>query len=53
MGIKHSNSNLGSHLKTFSNFYFMSQSEVIYLLQLDEIYYSGFSKYTAILGNKK
>lgn len=39
-------------LKTFTDFYFISESEKVYLIKIDEMYPSGFSKYAAILGNK-
>jgi hypothetical protein len=53
LGLKSSISNLESHLKTFSDFYFMTKSDVIYLLKFGQMYDSGFSKYAAILGNTK
>lgn len=40
------------HLKTFTDFYFMTKSEQVYLLKIDKMYNSGFSKYAAIVGNK-
>jgi hypothetical protein len=43
--------NNNSHLKTFMDFYFMAESDAIYLLKLDDMHHSGFSKYAAILGN--
>ena len=37
--------NNNSHLKTFMDFYFMAESDEIYLLKLDDMHHSGFSKY--------
>ena len=51
--IKNNQSNLESHFKTFSDFYFMVNSDEIYLLRLDKMYNSGFSRYASILGNKE
>jgi hypothetical protein len=53
IGIKNNDADLESHYKTFVDFYFMSKSDTLYLLKLDQMYSSGFSKYAAIVGNKK
>jgi hypothetical protein len=50
--VKSSSSSFEEHLKTFTDFYFMSKSEQIFLLKIDKMYNSGFSKYAAIIGNK-
>lgn len=47
------NINNYSHLKTFTDFYFMAKSDSIYLLKFDNMHHSGFSKYAAIIGNTK
>jgi hypothetical protein len=41
-----------SHLKTFSDFFFMSESNYIVAVRMDAMYTSSFSRYAAILGNK-
>ena len=50
--VKSNSSSSEEHLKTFTDFYFMSKSEHVFLLKMDKMYNSGFSKYAAILGNK-
>jgi hypothetical protein len=50
-GMKNNDADLESHYKTFVDFYFMTKSDAIYLLQLDQMYNSNFSKYAAILGD--
>ena len=50
--VKSDSSSLEEHLKTFTDFYFMSKSEQVFLLKIDKMYSSGFSKYAAIVGNK-
>lgn len=52
IGIKNNDADLESHYKTFTDFYFMTKSDVLYLLRLDQMYTSSFSKYAAILGKK-
>lgn len=41
-----------AHLKTFLDFFFISESDYIEMIQLDLMYNSSFSRYAAILGNK-
>ena len=50
--VKSDSSSMEDHLKTFTDFYFMSLSEQVFLLKIDSMYNSGFSKYAAIVGNK-
>jgi hypothetical protein len=50
--VKSSSSSLEEHLKTFTDFYFMSKSEHVFLLKIDTMYNSSFSSYAAIIGNK-
>lgn len=50
--VKSDSSSMEEHLKTFTDFYFMSLSEQVFLLKIDSMYNSGFSKYAAIVGNK-
>lgn len=50
--VKSSSSSFEEHLKTFTDFYFMSKSEQVFLLKIDKMYNSGFSKYAAIIGDK-
>ncbi len=50
--VKSSTSSIEEHLKTFTDFYFMSKSEHVFLLKIDKMYNSGFSKYAAIIGDK-
>lgn len=50
--IKNDKDDLSTHLKTFSDFYFMALSDEIYLLNIDSMHNSGFSKYAAIVGSK-
>lgn len=50
--VKNSTSSMGEHLKTFTDFYFMSKCEQVFLVKIDNMYNSGFSKYAAIIGNK-
>lgn len=50
--VKSDSSSLEEHLKTFTDFYFMSKSEQVFLLKIDKMYNSGFSRYAAIIGNK-
>lgn len=50
---KNNSFNLSDHLKTFIDFYFIAKSDAVYMLKIDEMYSSGFSKYAAILGNTK
>lgn len=38
--------------KTFTDFFFIVDSDEIFLLRLDDMYNSGFSKYASILGDK-
>jgi hypothetical protein len=40
-----------SHLKTFTDFYFLINSKAIYSLRIGKMYPSGYSKYAAIIGN--
>ncbi len=40
------------HAKTFSDFYFLIESEEIYLIKIGEMYNSSFSRYAAVIGNK-
>jgi hypothetical protein len=42
-----------SHLKTFSDFYFMVESDEVVMMRLDGMYSSSFSRYAAILGGKQ
>lgn len=42
-----------THLKTFSDFFFMVESDTIIMLRLQGMYSSSFSRYAAILGNKR
>lgn len=53
IGIKNKHTDLDSHYKTFVDFYFMTKCDALYLLKFDQMYNSGFSKYAAIVGNKK
>ncbi|KIA85240.1 hypothetical protein [Flavobacterium sp. AED] len=53
IGMKNNNADLESNYKTFTDFYFMAKSDTLYLLKLDKMYNSGFSKYAAIVGNNK
>ena len=48
-----SNSDAESNVKNFIDFLAISKSDEIYLLQTKEMYNSGFSRYAAIIGNKK
>ena len=41
---------LTSHIKTFTDFYFMSKCDGLYLLKLNQMHASNFSKYAGILG---
>lgn len=50
--VNSNSSNVDEHLKTFTDFYFMSNSNQVYLMKIDKMYNSGFSKYAAIIGNK-
>lgn len=50
--VKSNSSSVEEHLKTFTDFYFMSKSKHVFLLQIDKMYNSGFSKYAAIIGDK-
>ena len=50
--VKGQMSSIEEHLKTFTDFYFISKSEQVYLLQIDQMYGSGFSKYAALIENK-
>lgn len=50
--VKSTFSSFEEHLKTFTDFYFISKSEKIYLIKIDQMYNSGFSKYAAIIENK-
>ncbi|NHM01134.1 hypothetical protein [Flavobacterium difficile] len=50
--VKSTFSSFEEHLKTFTDFYFISKSEQVFLLKIDQMYSSGFSKYAAIIGNK-
>lgn len=50
--VKSGSSSIEEHLKTFTDFYFMSKSEEVFLLKIDKMYNSGFSRYAAIIGNK-
>lgn len=49
--IRKNDANWDSHLKTFADFYFMVNARAVYLLKLDRMYNSGFSKYAAIVGD--
>ena len=53
IGMKINEVDLECHYKTFTDFYFMANSDTLYLLKLDKMYNSGFSRYAAIVGNKK
>lgn len=50
--VKSDTSSIEEHLKTFTDFYFMSKSDHVFLLKIDKMYNSGFSKFAAIIGNK-
>lgn len=51
--INTNNADLESNYKAFLDFYFMSKSDEVYLLRLNSMYNSGFSKYAAIVGDIK
>lgn len=51
--VKSNKIDLEAHLKTFTDFYFMIESDEIYLLKLNKMYNSGFSRYASIIGNVK
>lgn len=50
--VKGEEASLESHLKTFSDFFFISNADKVYLLKVGKMYNSGFSKYAAIVGHK-
>lgn len=50
--VKSDSSSVQEHLKTFTDFYFLSKGEQVFLLKIDKMYNSGFSKYAAIIGDK-
>lgn len=45
------NDDLDSHVKTFIDFYFIINSEKVFLVMKDKMHNSNFSKYAAIIGN--
>jgi len=51
--IENNNSDIDYHLKTFLDFYFLAASEQVFLVKIDEMYHSSFSKYAAIIGGAK
>lgn len=51
IGIKNNDQDLVSQYKTFTDFYFMTKCEVLYLLRFNPMYNSSFCKYAAIIGN--
>ncbi|WP_367757412.1 hypothetical protein [Flavobacterium sp. WC2430] len=53
IGMKDNDNDLESHYKTFIDFYFMTKSDIVFLLKLDQMYCSEFSKYATIVGNKE
>ncbi|KAF2334192.1 hypothetical protein [Flavobacterium ginsenosidimutans] len=48
--IENNNSDLDYHSKTFLDFYYLAGSELVFLVAIDQMYYSSFSKYAAIIG---
>lgn len=46
------NQDVNFHLKTFLDFYFLVESDMIFLVKIDKMYNSSFSRYASILGNK-
>ncbi len=50
--LENNNRNIDYHAKTFIDFYFIAQSDKVFLIQTDKMYNSAFSKFAAILGNK-
>jgi hypothetical protein len=50
--IKDNHTNLESDTKTFTDFFFISMSDHVYLLKEKRMYMSSFPKYAAIIGNK-
>ena len=50
--IKNNDVGLTSQIKTFTDFFFISSSEAIFLLKSKKMYTSSFSKYAAIIGDK-
>jgi len=50
--LENNNSDIDYHSKTFLDFYFLAESDMIFSVKIDEMYFSSFSKYAAIVGNK-
>lgn len=46
------NNDSSFHAKTFLDFYFIARSESIFLVKIDKMYNSSFSKYASIIGDK-
>lgn len=51
--VKNDNNNIDEHLKTFTDFYFMTSSEEVFLIHIPPMYNSAFSKYAAAVGGKQ
>ncbi|WP_119792986.1 hypothetical protein [Flavobacterium anhuiense] len=51
--LENNNSDLDYHSKTFLDFYYLAGSEHVFLVAIDQMYYSSFSKYAAIIGEGK
>lgn len=47
------NEMINNNLKTFTDFYFISESEKVYLIKLDGMHNSAFSKYASVIGDKQ
>ncbi|MCV2484027.1 hypothetical protein OD917_03755 [Flavobacterium sp. SH_e] len=51
--IENNNSDADYHSKTFLDFYYLAGSELVFLVTIDQMYYSSFSKYAAIIGGSE
>lgn len=50
--IENNNQDAEFHAKTFLDFYFIMESDEVFFIKVDEMYYSNFSKFASIIGNK-
>lgn len=50
--IENNNKNVEFHAKTFLDFYFIMESDMVFFIKIDKMYNSSFSKYASIIGDK-
>ena len=51
--LENDSSDIDYHCKTFIDFYFLVDSDCVFLVKMNQMYHSSFSKYAAIIGDTK